>query len=77
MSQTLLFPTENTDKGIILDAGSNTGGLTINGKLVCMLGSKASHPQGVDSLLFHSGGITLDGVPIAISGNKNHLIKII
>jgi len=70
MSQTLLFPTENTDKGTILDAGQNTGGLRINGKLVCLLGIEASHPQGVDILLFHSSGITLDGVPIAIFGSK-------
>jgi hypothetical protein len=74
MPQTLLFPTDKTDKGVILDAGTNTSsGLTVDGKLVCVLGSKATHPQGPDTLLFHSGGITLDGIPLALSGGGTAL----
>ncbi|XZF15762.1 HET-C-related protein [Chitinophagaceae bacterium MMS25-I14] len=73
MSQTLIFPTDATDKGTVLDAGTNTGGLTIDGKPVCVLGSKASHPQGTDTLLFCSSGITLDGTPLALSGGSTAL----
>ena len=72
MLQTLLFPADATDKGIITDAGTNTGGLTIDEKLVCVLGSKATHPQGQDALLFHSNGITLDGVPLSLSGGNTN-----
>ena len=73
MSQTLLFPTDTTDKGTITDAGTNTGGLTIDGKPVCLLGSKVTHPQGPDILLNCSPGITLDGMPLALSGGSTAL----